>query len=175
VRKPGVAAPVAAPKLQGDGLTLGRMCAIEGGQGPPATDAELEATARWNEKLPARTKQQLEEFGRNAAAAKQVYEAAPPWRQRQLWKMTVAEVAALGQRLGNITRPPVIHVPVRRENTARPRERRRSTSASRRGPPAGDDPSPSPAHDVDGLRGFRAASSRMFAHVGRRLGAGAGA
>jgi hypothetical protein len=70
-------------------------------------------------------------------------------------------------------RPPVIHVPVRRENTARPRERR-SMSASRRGPPAGDDPSePSPAHDVDGLRGFRAASSRVFAHIGRRLAAGA--
>jgi hypothetical protein len=52
--------------------------------------------------------------------------------------------------------------------------RRPRAGASRDGP-SGSNDDPPPERDLDRLRGFRAASSRMFAHVGCRLAAGAGA
>jgi hypothetical protein len=52
--------------------------------------------------------------------------------------------------------------------------RRPRAGASRDGP-SGSNDDPPPERDLERLRGFRAASSRMFAHVGRRLAAGAGA
>jgi hypothetical protein len=55
-----------------------------------------------------------------------------------------------------------------------PRATRRARVATRDGPASGeDDPDdpPPPERDLDALRGFRVASSRMHVHVGRRLGA----
>lgn len=69
------------------------------------------------------------------------------------------------------SRPPVVHVPERREPVARPRERRavaRRASTSSRGSP--DDPDPEPPAVVH-LRGFTAASVRMVQHCERRRAA----
>jgi hypothetical protein len=153
-----------------DGLTFVRAAEIEQGEGPPPSEAELKEFAKLEAFVAP-----LEPVFDAAAKAKRIYDASTPAQQRRLWNMDVRQVVRL-DTAGKFTAgklPPLIHVPVRRENTARPRERRRSTSASRRGPPAGDpDSEPPPARDLDGLRGFRAASSRMFAHVGRRLATG---
>jgi len=53
-----------------------------------------------------------------------------------------------------------------------PRATRRARVATRDGPSPGDDDLDDPPPlDLDALGGFRAASARMFAHVGRRLAA----
>jgi hypothetical protein len=80
-----------------------------------------------------------------------------------------------GHRRWRRTMPRQYTMPRVRPSARAPRGRSRTTAQRTVGARGDPDSEPPPAHDVDGLRGFRAASSRMFAHVGRRLGAGVGA
>jgi hypothetical protein len=56
--------------------------------------------------------------------------------------------------------------PQERPREHRSRRSQRSTDRGDPSPSADDDP---PSHELDRLPGFRAASYRMYAHVGRRL------
>jgi hypothetical protein len=107
------------------------------------------------------------------AEAMRLYEAAPAAQQRRMRNMTIRDVLKL--------RPVLERRPQPRERP-RPRERRSARRAtvttSRRRTQARDGPDdgsgsdePPPERELARLRGFGAASVRMFAHVGRRLAA----
>jgi hypothetical protein len=75
--------------------------------------------------------------------------------------------AALARRAARDSRAPIVHVPPRRGNTARPREQRsrRRTTAPSRGDPDPEPPKP-PVEEL--WRGLEAASVRMVQRCERR-------
>jgi hypothetical protein len=158
-------------------ITLGRLCQIERGEGPPPNESERAARARledlfrWSPAL-QRIERNMETARKIIArvdtktlsAAMDVYRDASPAQQRRMGNMTARQVLALhargrsGRRDGRTPR-------------ASEREHRRTTRRQGRAPASGGDSESEPKPDLDGLRGFRASNNRMVVHVGRRIGA----
>jgi hypothetical protein len=88
-------------------------------------------------------------------------------RQRQIRRAVLSSMASRA-----MAKVDAAFIAVQPAPDAEPREPRsvvRATGSARDGPSRSDDDPPEP--DLDRLPGFRVASSRMFAHVGRRLAA----
>jgi hypothetical protein len=128
------------------GLKVGRAREIEKGQGAPPTEQEQAELARFSAWWKAKVAPQLtlELDLKNLKAASELQRRVsklPPSQQRRYEKVRVRE-APLYLRLLR-PRTGTVHAPPRRQNTARPRERRgRRASTSSRASPGGLDPEP---------------------------------
>jgi hypothetical protein len=88
------------------------------------------------------------------------------WLEAEELRRPRFEMAKTLERVSR--RPPaVVHVPQRRENVTRPRERRPATRRRARAPTS-DDPSEPPEQPVEVWRGVAVASVRMQTRLERR-------
>ena len=159
---------------QAGGVPLGRLCEIEQGEGPPATELERKAMAKLTAHLQQSPSWQRMEKA-FAAAGKvvaklesekaveglRIYKAAPPAQQRRMAHMTGRQIVAL-HRLGALSpaRPGRNPRPVARE--PRRRQTVRRAHGVRAGPDEDSDEPPPP------LGGFQqSAHVRPLEAVGR--------